>query len=133
MVEVVACLKKCIARPANRRVVTCDEIIRCERPRLQVQTNLLYEPSLVMSSSEVKETKENLFPEIRHVAEETDQLPDVDDDEIAKKRKETDGDEDEEAKPVQEIESLCMNCEKMVSANNFVKPAGRLMVFRWRS
>jgi hypothetical protein len=62
----------------------------------------------------VQEPKENLFPEIRHVAEETDQLPD-DDNEQASRVTKTAEDEDDEVKPVQEIESLCMNCEKNVS------------------
>lgn len=69
-----------------------------------------------MVPKNVNETKENLFPELGRVAEETDQLPDIDDDKIAHSNLTEAGGEGDEGKAVQEIESLCMNCRELVSS-----------------
>lgn len=53
-----------------------------------------------------------LFPSIRTVANETDKLPEPPEKPIHTPEG-TDAD-DAEDRPVQEVESLCMNCEKQV-------------------
>lgn len=51
--------------------------------------------------------KENFFPEIGAVAQTTDLLPDEPEDQQP-------DDNDDADRPLQEIESLCMNCEQQV-------------------
>lgn len=68
-----------------------------------------------MSTTEMKDKKEELFPEIRKVADETDQLPDEDETVTKPNEKANEEADDDEVRPVQEIESMCMNCERNVS------------------
>ena len=57
--------------------------------------------------------------------------PDDDEEEQKEVTRAVDGVEEDEVKPVQEIESLCMNCEKNVSIYSYtahVRPAKSILV-----
>lgn len=60
------------------------------------------------------------FKSLGSLAEDTDQLPDSDDEKAEDAVKNADGttaDEAEDDRPMQEIESLCMHCGEQVSIN----------------
>ena len=63
-------------------------------------------------------TADPFFPEIRDAAEKTDQLPEVEEDAAATKGAANIAG-DEEDRPVQEVESLCMSCGEQVSLSTF--------------
>ena len=64
--------------------------------------------------SDMAPTADPFFPEIRDAAERTDQLPEVGED-VAATQGAVDAAGEEEDRPVQEVESLCMSCGEQVS------------------